>query len=167
MSKIFKHFEGGKRNEAGDGYSGHHPDCSHFLKHTLTIRSYRLCAGCTGLVIGAVLGAGFTFLILSMKNTLLDEAIFWIGFALIIVGVFQHTLDLGNPVIHTGLNAVLVLGVTMARFAAESLNGGVIVAVYSIALSLYLIIARIELSQNEHRLICGGCMESCERSYAS
>jgi protein-S-isoprenylcysteine O-methyltransferase Ste14 len=167
MSKIFKHGIGGKRNEVGDGYSGHHPDCRHFLTHKLTIRSHRLCAGCTGLVIGAVLGAGFTLFILPMKNTLLVEAIFWIGFALIIVGVLQHTLDLGNPIIHAGLNAVLVLGVSMARFAAESLNGGVIVAVYSIALTLYLVIARIELSQNVHRLICGGCMESCERSYAS
>jgi protein-S-isoprenylcysteine O-methyltransferase Ste14 len=166
-SKIFKHFEGGTRNGAEDGYSGHHPDCSHFLKHTLTIRSHRHCAGCTGLVIGAVLGAGFTLVILLMKNTQLIEVIFWTGFALTIVGVLQHILNLGNPVIHAGLNAALVLGVSMARFAAESLNSGVIVAVYSIALTLYLVIARIELSQNDHRLICGGCKESCERSYAS
>jgi hypothetical protein len=50
FSRVFKHGEGGARNEASDGYSGHHPDCENFLTHTLTIRSHRLCAGCTGLV---------------------------------------------------------------------------------------------------------------------
>jgi hypothetical protein len=167
MSKIFKHGEGGTRNDAGDGYSGHHPDCGHFSTHTLTIRSHRLCAGCTGLVIGAVLSVGFTLFIFPVKTTPFVEVIFWIGIALIIVGILQHTLDLGNSIIHAGLNAALVLGVSMARFAAESLNPGVIVAVYSIALTLYLVIARIELSKNDHRLICGGCNESCERFYAS
>jgi len=167
MSKILKHGDGGTRIEAGNGYSGHHPDCRRFLTHTLTIRSHRLCAGCTGLVIGAALGVGFTLFIIPMKSTPYTEVIFWIGVSLMIVGILQNILDLGNPIIHTGLNAVLILGVSMARFAAESLNGGAIVAVYSIALTLYFIIARIELSQNEHRLICGGCMESCERSYAS
>ena len=167
MSKLFEHGEAGTRNEVGDGYSGHHPDCGHFLTHMLTFRSHRLCAGCTGLVSGAVLGVGFTLFIIPVKNTLLVEVIFWIGFALTIMGILQHTLDLGNPIIHAGLNAALVLGVSMARFAAESLNPGVIIAVYSVALTLYLVIARIELSQNDHRLVCGGCNESCERSYAS
>ena len=167
MSKIFKHSEVGARNDAVDGYSGHHPDCRHFSTHTLTIRSHRLCAGCTGLVIGAAFGVGFTLFILPMKNTPYAEVIFWIGFALMILGVLQHTLDLGDPIIHTGLNAALVLGVSMARFASESLNGGATIAIYSIALTLYLIIARIDLSQNDHRFICGGCVESCDRSYAS
>ena len=167
MSKIFKQSEGGTRNEVGDGYSGHHPNCRHFFKHTLMIRSHRLCAGCTGLVIGAALGVGFTLFIFSMKNTLLTEVIFWIGFALTMVGILQHVLDLDNPIIHASLNAALVLGISMDRFAAESLNGGALVAVYTIALTLYLIIARIELSQNDHRLTCEDCMESCKRSYAS
>ena len=102
-----------------------------------------------------------------MKNSLLTEVIFWVGFALTMVGILQHVLDLDNPIIHASLNAALVLGISMDRFAAESLNGGALVAVYTNALTLYLIIARIELSQNDHHLTCEDCMESCKRSYAS
>jgi hypothetical protein len=167
IQKIFKHGKEVTRDESGDGYSGHHPNCGLFLTHTLTIRSHQVCAGCTGLVIGAILGVGFTIFMFLMKNTLLVETMFWVGFTLTTLGLLQHILDLGNPIIHVGLNAALVLGVSMARFAAESLNGGALVAGYSIALTLYLILARIELSQNYHRSICESCGESCEHSYAS
>jgi hypothetical protein len=62
---------------------------------------------------------------------------------------------------------MLVLGVALARSAAQTLNGGVVVDVYALALTLYIILSRIEFSQKDHETICQACGNPCERSYTS
>ena len=69
--------------------------------------------------------------------------------------------------LHLALNVALVTGVAVARIGANQLNGGIAVNAYALVLSLYLIVARIDLSRDDHETICGSCAELCDRSYAA
>jgi hypothetical protein len=148
------------------GFSGHHPNCNHFKDHILVIGRHRLCAGCTGLEVGAFLGIAITLFTYQMTNSPLSEIALWIGIALAMIGMLQHVIDLNNPLIHASLNVALVLGVSLAKLGSEGLNGGFLVATYMIALTLYLVITRIELSQHDHHLTCKGCEVRNGCSYA-
>jgi hypothetical protein len=55
----------------------------------------------------------------------------------------------------------------VARIGANMLNGGILVDAYSLALSLYLIVARIDLSRDDHEAVCSSCTVPCERSYVA
>ena len=92
---------------------------------------------------------------------------FWVGVVFIVLGVFQHSIDNDRPVIHSILNILLVIGVAFTRTAAHTINGGAIVDFYALVFTLYIILIRIELSQNDHFMICESCENPCEYSYST
>ena len=155
------------RNESGEGYLGHHPTCGAFSTHVIRLRERIYCSGCIGLVLGALIGFIYTMFSIFSDNQVTAEFTFTIGVVLIVLGVLQHLLDNDRPIIHSTLNMLLVLGVALARSAAHVLNGGLVVDVYALAFTLYIILARIELSQNDHKLICEACGHQCARTYST
>jgi protein-S-isoprenylcysteine O-methyltransferase Ste14 len=155
------------RNESGEGYRGHHPTCGAFATHVIDLGNSTYCSGCTGLIVGAMLAIIYTIFFIYFNVPIAADLAFTIGTALIVLGILQHLLDNDHPTIHTALNAMLVLGVALARSAAQTLNGGVVVDVYALALTLYIILSRIEFSQKDHETICQACGNPCERSYTS
>jgi hypothetical protein len=155
-----------KRNEGGPGYIGHHPSCGQFDAHVIRFRGKALCAGCTGLTIGAAAAVAMSLYTLVYPIQAPALIILIVGVALAAVGILQHALG-REPRLHFALNVALVTGVAVARIGANQLNGGIIVDVYALALSLYLILARIDLSRDDHETICSSCDELCDRSYAA
>lgn len=155
-----------KSDEVGPGYLGHHPSCGRFDTHVLKFRGKILCAGCTGLSIGAAAAVMVTLYALfnPIKTSALITLI--IGVALAGVGILQYTLS-REPRIHLVLNVALVTGVAVARIGASQLNGGIVVDAYALVLSIYLIVARIDLSRDNHEAICSSCPNPCERTYAT
>lgn len=157
---------GSTRSENVTDYQGHHPSCEAFSNHVLRLSGRVYCSGCIGLIIGGVLAILLTLL----KYTLITEAtalpFFLLGYMLLLLGLFQHLIDLNIPLIHTALNILLVFGVALVRSATQLLNGGIIVDAYILILSLYLVIARIELSRNDHEGICHLCGKDCNLSYS-
>ncbi len=155
-----------RREEVGPGFFGHHPSCGRFDTHVLKFRGKVLCAGCTGLTIGAVAAATISLyaLFYPIKEPALITLI--VGVVLAGIGILQHALS-REPRVHLVLNVALVTGVAVARIGASQLNGGIAVDAYALTLSIYLIVARIDLSRDDHEAICGSCPTPCERSYAT
>ena len=155
-----------RRDEVGPGFFGHHPSCGRFDTHVLKFRGKVLCAGCTGLTIGAVAAAMISLYALFYPIQAPALITLVIGVMLAGIGIIQYSLS-REPRIHLVLNVALVTGVAVARIGASQLNGGIAVDAYALALSIYLIIARIDLSSGDHEAICGSCPNPCERSYVT
>jgi hypothetical protein len=147
-------------------FEGHHPICGHFKTHVLNYSGKVLCAGCTGLMTGATLAILCSLLYLKIgafSNT--PVTIFWIGFAFIGLGLIQHFIDMGSPIIHFLLNVVYVLGAAFLHFSLNSLEVSLWVEGYLLAMILFWIITRIRLSQYEHVKICALCDLKCKFSF--
>jgi uncharacterized protein YsxB (DUF464 family) len=160
---------GGMDGHASTGNRGHHPPCGRFSTHIISVAGRALCAGCTGLVLGALISiAGslvYFFIGLSPGDFYI---IFWFGFALILLGLFQHRIDLDDPLIHAFLNVVFVLGAFLLEVGVDHINGSLLVQSYLLAVTVYWIMARIVLSEADHVSICGRCgQEGCPFSLAA
>lgn len=156
-----------RRNEVGEGYLGHHPTCGSFSTHVLRSRWGTFCAGCLGLTLGALAAIVFTLSSLIFAIPLNPENVLTIGLVLTVIGILQHVLDFDKPILHGILNVSLVFGVGLIRVGVGQLNGGIVVDVYALAIALYIVLARIELSQNDHQTICEACgRKTCKHSYA-
>ncbi len=124
------------------------------------------CSGCLGLTVGASIAVGYNALTFYINDQKSAGILFAVGLTLMVVGILQHLLDRDNPFIHFALNISLVLGAALVRSGAQVLNGGIVVDVYVIALTLQIILVRIELSQIDHRFVCKECQRSpCKDSF--
>ncbi len=160
---------GGIGDHASAGNRGHHPPCGRFSAHTLSVAGRTFCAGCTGLVLGAVVSIvgsiAYFFLGMSPGD---PHTAFWLGFTLVLLGLIQHRIDLDDPVIHASLNVVFVFGAFLLVVGVDRINGGLLAQSYLLAITVYWIIARIVLSEADHVSICGRCgQEGCPHSFAA
>ncbi|MHA2407872.1 MAG: hypothetical protein ACXACA_05835, partial [Candidatus Ranarchaeia archaeon] len=72
---------------------GHHPACEHFSSHTLRIRNRVYCAGCTGLVLGALFAISGSVLYFIFGIFFGDPFFgFWVGVFGSALGILQHPL---------------------------------------------------------------------------
>ena len=156
-------FSGAERRD-GDGVSGHHPDCGMFNGHTVNLLGKPRCAGCTGLVVGAV--ASLVGLALGLVSPRLGiETVFWTGVVLVGLGLAQHFIDLGNEWVHLFLNILFVVGAWLMFESTQGLRLGLGVQVYFLSMTGFWIWARIRASQWTHVGVCSGCNESCEHIF--
>ena len=156
-------FSGAERTD-GDGVSGHHPDCGKFNGHTVNLLGKRRCAGCTGLVIGAVASLGG--LVLGLAPFELGiETVFWSGVILVGLGLAQHFIDLGNEWVHLLLNILFVVGAWLMFESIQGFGLGLGVQVYFLSMTFFWIWARIRASQWTHVGVCSGCTEKCEHIF--
>jgi hypothetical protein len=145
---------------------GHHPDCGHFTGHTLNIHDKWYCAGCSGLglggVIAVIISGSYFFLGLSLVNPL---SLFWTGVFFVVVGLGQHYIDGGNPVVHFLLNVVFVMGATLLIISVDNLRSSFQLDTYLIVLILFWIMTRIQVSKTFHSRICENCDIGCRVSF--
>ena len=151
-------FASGSERRGTDGVAGHHPDCGRFPGHTVRLGDRVFCAGCSGLVIGAVLALLGLF---SGINPL-GPAGFWVGVLLVGLGLAQHLIDLGSGWVHLVLNISLVVGDWFMFEAIQSMDLGFLVSVYFLAVTVFWIFARIRASQWVHVGVCMDCSEPCK-----
>jgi protein-S-isoprenylcysteine O-methyltransferase Ste14 len=151
--------------ESTRGFIGHHPPCSTYNSHTLKTPIGSICAGCAGLTLGSIAAISITF-IATFYELGFGTQTFWIGFLLVASGIIQHLIDFDNPHVHATLNLALVSGVALLRIGARLLNGGFILDLLIIALSLYWIDSRIALSEIDHKHLCAQCItQPCPIEY--
>ncbi len=148
-------------------FRGHHPPCEGFSSHILSFRGRAYCAGCAGLVAGAAIsisvGIPYFFWGLQVGS---QEALFWVGFVFVILGLFQHRIDLDDPVVHFLLNVVFVVGPLLLLMAVDGMIDDLLVDSYLLGLVIFLIATRILLSQTDHVKTCSNCgVESCRYSF--
>jgi hypothetical protein len=139
---------------------GHHPDCGRFSTHTFQFRGKTYCAGCTGLIVGAVASIFGTIGYFALKPQFehVGGTLFWLGFLGVSVGLLQHSLPLvKRNYAHLLLNAAFVLGAFLLLVGMMEIGCGPVIEGYFLILALYWILTIVILSQEEHRRICDEC----------
>lgn len=141
-------------------YEGHHPSCGRFITHVLKIRNNVYCAGCFGLLTGALI-AIFGSLAYAVNPFAVHEGaafVFWFGFSAVLLGLLQYAKPLMSVSwFHFILNVLLVAGSLFMLIGVIETNGTVVVEMYFLATTMYWILTRIVLSNLEHQKICALC----------
>ena len=144
------------------GYQGHHPTCGRFASHVIHIQNRVLCAGCSGLVVGAVVslvGSVYFFIDLTLGST--SVIVYGLGAAFVVLGILQYSLlRTRHGVVHFLTNVLFVVGTALLLIGFNEINGGVLIF-YLFASIVFWILARIVLSQVEHERVCRQCGRRC------
>jgi hypothetical protein len=138
---------------------GHHPTCGNFSSHVLQVGHKTYCAGCVGLVAGAVLSlfGCFFYFFIGLPNEV-SMFIFWLGFISVCCGLLQHIiLKWFNGTSHFFLNILFVLGAFFLMVGVNEMTNTIVIDFYLFALIIYFILSRMTLSQLEHHKICSAC----------
>jgi hypothetical protein len=151
-------------------FRGHHPMCDNFASHILSFRNQIICAGCTGLVTGAIVSlvGSFLYFFVGYQISEANMLIFWLGFLGVIFGLLQYKISNKSGFAHFMLNVIFVLGAFFLLVGINSINESLSLNLYFLALSVYWILTRIELSRREHRKKCADCgLKPCSLSFNS
>lgn len=148
----------------GPPRKGHHPDCTGFAGHTVSWGGRIRCAGCTGLVMGAVAA-----ILLTTAYVLEPPSVLWTyGPGLVIAGIALVALDLFaanagglDPRAGLGLNALMIVGFAMVCVGLLESTGEVTWGLVGVVLSALWMDTRIQLSRWNHATMCALCPEGC------
>ena len=140
-------------------FKGHHPDCGSFFSHVIQIGGRIYCAGCTGLVIGAIIALVGTifYVLIQSQSVQLVSVMFWTGLAGVTLGLLQYSLFVNKAVLHLLLNVVFVVGAFFLLVGVNEINGSVSIGIYFLLVVLFLINVRSTLSRLEHKKKCINC----------
>jgi hypothetical protein len=140
--------------------TSHHPDCGKFSAHVTHVGSYTLCAACAGLLFGAIAAlVGTTFYFFSGWSVQAGFPITMIGAVGIILGFLQLKF---RSFIRLIINMFFVLGAFLVLTGIDELTESLFVDFFSVALIVFWILTRIQLSQWDHWRICRNCESQCE-----
>jgi len=141
--------------------TSHHPDCGKFSAHVIHVGGYTLCAACTGLLLGAIIAlVGTAFYFFNGWN--IEEVSFpavLIGTVGIILGFLQLKF---KGLVRLILNMFFVLGAFLILIGIDELTESLFVDFFLVALVIFWILTRIQLSQWDHCRICSNCESQCE-----
>jgi hypothetical protein len=167
-SRIFHHIQvglpqgdnGSESDQKRVFWSGHHPTCGCYATHVLHIRGKTYCAGCIGLLTGALLAIVGSVAYSLQIISVVEEAtpLFWVGSFSVSLGLLQYARPLMmNGWIHYLLNTIFVSGAFLLLVGVIEINGTLFVETYFLAMLLFWILARVALSNVEHQRICQQC----------
>lgn len=145
---------------------GHHPDCERFRGHVVWYNGHPLCAGCSGLALGALIGIiGSVLYFFLGFHPFTPEVVFWLGAASVALGLTQHFIDLDSPHVHLLLNVALVCGSFMLASSLDAMGASFYVEAYHLGLVVFWVATRIRVSQEEHILVCSACGLECDMGF--
>jgi len=141
---------------------GHHPTCNPYASHVFSFRKMVYCAGCTGLVTGAVIALIGTVLFFFFGvQFIFPEVFFWLGFVFVGIGLLQHPfyrlLKVHQRGVRVIINVLFVVGAFLILSNVIQLTNNILLAVYLLSLICYWIFTRIVMSRRAHRRICTQC----------
>ena len=172
-NRLFMHFQTDKPTHIEEGgisqnkqisYRGHHPTCGNFSSHVIQIGGKIYCAGCAGLIVGAIIALAGTasYFFLQDLSAQLVTAFFWAGLAGVTVGLLQYELFVNKASLHFVLNIIFVVGALLLLIGVNEMNGSLSLSIYFLLVILFLINARSTLSRLEHEKKCSICKaENC------
>lgn len=147
-------------NEADVRFEGHHPYCDEFSSHTLTINGKKYCPGCLGLFLGAFISViGILIYHFFGYPLIYGRIIFWTGigtvFLVLLLIIF---LNLEKKLKFIS-NMALVIGSFLILLGLDSVKGSLIMELYFLILTIFWILTRILISENNHEIICMVCLK--------
>ena len=144
---------------------GHHPDCTQFQAHTITIKNKTICSGCLGLSIGSILSI-FLMIIYMFTSSILISPLFYylliLGFIIIGLVYIEILLPTRYTIIHIVSNGSLIIGFLLITISIVEITNNIIYGLLSIVLSFLWLNTRIQLSTYRHSLICYNCDNNCK-----
>ena len=116
----------------GNTQRGHHPQCNNFLSHIVRFGNKILCAGCTGLFIGAFLSLIGSFIYFFSYALIGDIAkiLFLLGFVGVLFGTIFYKIVAKNGIVRLFLNVFFVLGSFMLLVGIEDITGSIMIESY-------------------------------------
>jgi len=142
---------------------GHHPNCESFRNHEFQIENKTFCAGCMGLLIGA-LASLVTVSAYFLSPVRLDEVaipLIGLGFITVLAGLLTPILITARSTTRLAMNALLILGMSSILVGADTLLHSTQIDLYLISLDVLWLTTRISLSQTSHERICTYCTREC------
>ena len=141
---------------------GHHPTCDQYTGHVLRIQTRIVCAGCTGLVTGAIIALIGTILFFFGNFYFpLVIGIFWLGWVFVAVGLLQHYIyqvfHVQQGEVRFLVNVLFVLGAFLLLATQMQITNNLVLGSYLLPLILYWIFTRIVMSRRSHQRICAQC----------
>lgn len=144
-----------RKNE--DGTKGHHPDCELFKEHILFIRGERYCAGCTGLLLGAMVAIFGILIYYFYPFSFNGNITVIIGAGTVFLSLFILLLNKAPAGVKFTANFFLVFGSLLILLGMINLKTGLIFQLYFLGLILVWIASKSEVSRKNHAQICGDC----------
>jgi hypothetical protein len=140
--------------------SSHHPDCQEFSAHVIRLGGRKSCAACVGLLVGAIIAligtALYFFIGLRIENWELQAIL--IGTIATFLGFLQLRF---RGFARSTLNTAFVVGAFLVLIGTDSMAENLFVDLFLMALIVFWILTRIQLSQWDHQRICRGCKSPC------
>jgi hypothetical protein len=140
--------------------TSHHPSCNEYSTHLIRVRSFALCAACSGLFVGALIAlAGTALYFFNVWHTMeTGLSIVLIGEAAIILGFFQFKSE---GFVRSAMNASFVVGAFLILAGIDGLTESVLIDLFMLLSIVSWILTRIQLSQWDHVRICNHCKSPC------
>lgn len=145
---------------------GHHPPCGGFRGHEVLIRGRSFCAGCTGLLVGAVIALFVTAvsLFLGAGSIIQGLSLVFLGMAGVALGLFQPLSFKGEKAwLRVFAGGLFVVGTFLILWGVDAVLRSLYVDLVVVLFSLLWLGTRIELSRWSHERICDGCVSGCEK----
>ena len=142
---------------------GHHPSCDSFSDHEFQIGEKTFCAGCTGLLIGALISL-VTVSAYFLSQVQLSKVVIPLvgfGFTAVLVGLLTPIFIARRSATRLTTNALFILGMSSILVGADASLHNMQIDLYLIALDALWLTTRISLSQLSHKRICMDCTRKC------
>lgn len=145
-------------------FQAHHPPCDNYSTHILVVGKMKLCATCSGLMVGAAVvlfGAGLYFFgSYSFGDPLL---LFLVGAVGVALGLIQSALPkYSNGFIRFIASTLFVVGTFLMLVGLDDSVKNISIDLFFVAISLLWILTKIALSERDHQRTCSNCIaESC------
>jgi len=140
----------------------HHPKCERFSGHELHLGERSFCAGCTGLLTGALISIP---LIAAYSTGVTPAQRAWIptelGVAATLLGLFMPLSNSRNSLLRFAMGASFIVGMTFILIGLDSQLRSIDVDLFILLMTLFWVLTRISLSQFVHKRICESCLRRC------
>lgn len=146
-------------------FKGHHPVCENYKTHTFNFKGKTYCAGCSGMVTGAIISI-ISIIIYMFYGSIIDynPEIFIIGTILSLTALyFPLIMSFKKNIYKFFISVFFVFGAFLGLIGINSINFSLAISLYFIVLVLIWIVTRILISRETHQKICNECLlKSCE-----
>jgi hypothetical protein len=140
-------------------FKGHHPDCPKFSANRIKFRNKVLCAACSGLLVGGViaLSGGILYFFFGYYFLWSDLRILLVSDAGLLLGLFQFRFA---GYVKLTVNALFVVCSLVTLVVTDLLSKSVFIDLYVLGLIVFMLFARILLSEWNNKRTCNKC-EQC------
>lgn len=140
----------------------HHPECEGFSGHELRLGGIGFCAGCTGLLTGALISISLTAAYSAgadpaQRAWILTE----LGVAATLLGLLMPLSNSRSRLLRLVISASFVVGMTFILIGLDSQLRSIEVDSFIVLMALFWTFTRISLSQFVHKRICTRCVLRC------